>query len=176
LKNLLAISLVIILLVPFWGTMGYLQFQKKLHRKEIKRQLQAGVPRENLVEFRISREDSFKLFKWKHEGEFEYQGRMFDIVEKEVSSDSLIYHCIPDHRESWLNREANRLLARSSGSDPSKQSQTEKLHQFLKTLIAQQTDLSLHCYEHFSAMTSPILSDHYTSFFSAPPGPPPKFI
>ncbi len=161
-------------MVPFWGTMGYLQFQRKLHRKEIKRQLQAGIPRENLVELRFSREDSARLIKWKHEREFEYLGRMYDIVEKDSRADSLIYHCIPDHRESWLNHEADRILARSSGSDPVKRSSSEKLHHFLKTLMTPERGISLFCPMDFSAMPGPFYSEHYSSLSAPPPGPPPK--
>ena len=41
---------------------------------------------------------------WKHEREFEYEGRRYDVVETARAGDTLRYWCRLAHRETLLNR------------------------------------------------------------------------
>ena len=93
------------------------------------------IDRSELVFLRFSFAEVKEKLKWKHAGEFEYQGEMYDIVEKKEQGDSLLLWCWWDKAETKLNRKLHELAARALGTDiPTREKQTSLQH-FLQSLI-----------------------------------------
>ncbi len=94
LKNFFAILLIFCLFLPIFGTIGYLHLEKKKHRKEIRKQIFSGIKENELVVLSFSKEEILTRLNWKHDGEFEFAGHMYDIVKKDDHGGSITYHCI----------------------------------------------------------------------------------
>ncbi len=176
LKKVFAISLIFCLFLPVAGTIGYLHLEKKKHRKEIKKMIFENLSRENLVTLSFTQEESVTKLNWKHDGEFEYKGSMYDIVEREIIGDSIIYHCILDHKESRINREIGKAAARAMGQDPAAKHQSERLANFLKTLINHNLIYDSAPCLPFSTLHHASCLTQYHPLFLSPPTPPPKTV
>ena len=53
----------------------------------------AGIDKSELVLFKFSKEETTTKLNWKHAKEFEFNQQMYDVVEKQVSKDSIHYWC-----------------------------------------------------------------------------------
>lgn len=113
---------------------SWLQYEKMLVRKAVKRQLLAGMDRTDLVLLKFSQEGAKTLVRWEHSHEFEYQGQMYDIVHSETIGDSIFYHCYWDRGESKLNQQIKMLVAQGLEKDPANQENQLKLIHFYKSL------------------------------------------
>lgn len=172
-NKLTGILLLICLLAPVIGIYGWLQHKRYVVKKEVKRQIIAGMDREELVLLKFTGEEIETLLKWEDDEEFEYQGQMYDVVEV-IEKDGMIhYWCWKDDEETLLNRDLNRLLAGALGSHPQNNEHQKQIQNFFKTL---------YCLDHFS-WSPPIeftakgntiyLLQHVTAGYP-PPVPPPK--
>lgn len=104
LKKLTGIFLLAIMLVPFTGTYFWLQYQKKIIRKEVKTKIINKIDRKELVMFIFTKEETETKLRWEHSKEFEYLGQMYDIVESNTNGDTITYWCWHDHKETKLNK------------------------------------------------------------------------
>lgn len=160
--------------MPFPGTYAWLYFQKYQTKKEIKRQLIAGLDKSELVLLKCSIRDAETKLRWEHSREFEYQGQMYDVVEKSFKKDSVYYWCWRDYAESELNRKLDRLVAGVWKKNPQHQEKERQLVRFLKTLyFSEIPDWSiLACPKREAGF--PFRSVSYRSYIGTPLAPPPK--
>ena len=173
-KKTLTILLIAIFTVPFWGAYVYLQSQLILNRKEVKKQILAGLDRDETVLLKFSLMDSQTLLDWKDAGEFCYNGQMYDVIGSELTGDSIAYRCYPDHREPRLKKEIGRAMAKAGGHDPIRKSQNERFTDFLKIVYLQGSDIwKTADLKAFNLQLS-ILIFQYSSPAFSPPSPPPK--
>lgn len=166
--------LLVFLTAPFLGTYFLLQFNKNKIRKEIAGMILSGADKKDLVLLKFTREETEARLNWKHTGEFEYNGQMYDISEKHKDGDTTFYYCYKDDKETRLNKEKYLLLARAMGQDPCQKSQTEKIVNFFKT----DYQLDIFNWKPYSPQTSifhfSFLIFNYSSLSLSPPAPPPK--
>ncbi len=132
--KLVGISLFICLVAPLVATFTYMHHQKASVRKELKHRIIAGIDRDELVLLKFSIEESRTKLRWEHEKEFEFAGQMYDIVEKEISGDTIHYWCWWDHEETKLNRQLDDLVAKVLGNNPQRKDRQDKTVDFLKKL------------------------------------------
>lgn len=105
LKKILAILFLSIFL---YNTIGYLVVFKKIQygiKKEIKTRIKNKLDEKDLVLIKYpSHPDKAqrKLFHWKEENEFLYDGNMYDVVRKYSIHDTTYYYCINDTKEKDL--------------------------------------------------------------------------
>lgn len=109
--------------------------EKRLVRKEVKERLIAGIPRDELVLLTFSSFEIEKLLKWEHSREFEYEGRMYDIVETVRKGDTTSYWCWPDDAETELNQRLEEMMALQWGAYPEKNKQQKKWVDFFQDLF-----------------------------------------
>lgn len=119
------------LVIFSYASLGYyLTFviQQYHTRKDIKRMIKQGVPKEQLVKlaFDIST-DEYKELEWKKKDEFRYNGQMYDVVYKYTDENGIIhYECISDTQEEKLFANLESLVENSmmdtTGQDSSKSS------------------------------------------------------
>ena len=176
LKKAVALFLFICLIVPFTGTFCWLHFQKSLVKKKLKTEIIAHLDQQELVFLKFSKAEKDTRLKWEHAKEFEYQGQMYDIVKSELTGDSVSYWCWPDHEETRLNRNLNKLVAMALGVDPQNKENQQHLMNFIKTLYHADRF-------QWSALPFPELNLFpctctfvYASLCKSPPVPPPEFV
>lgn len=139
-KSFLSIVLVALLFLPLWGTFGYLTVQKKQVQKSVKRQIMKGIDREELIFMAFSQEELQTKLNWKHAKEFELNGEMYDIVERNETLDSAFYWVWWDNDETELNRRVNRIAAAVFGSSPQQHEQSQVVQHFYQSLFVESMD------------------------------------
>jgi hypothetical protein len=114
---------------------GWLELRKYSVRKQVKRELIAGIDKDELVLLKFSKIEVEEKLHWKHRKEFEFEGWMYDIVSIETTNDSVCYHVWWDNEETQLSRQLNRLTAIAFGNDRKRQEKQMHFNQFTRTLF-----------------------------------------
>lgn len=110
--------------------MGYyivfslIQFQVK---DEVKYLLKQSVPQEDLVLISIEQSQNSLLTWTKPNKEFKYQGQMYDVVEKELIGNSILYSCIHDFKESKLFENLDIHIQNYISHHPEQKNKTKNL-------------------------------------------------
>jgi hypothetical protein len=154
---------------------GLLHLQLGSVRQEVECIMQKGIEENDLVLLKFTTEQSEKLLKWEHPGEFAFQGMMYDVYETKTSGDTISYLCWPDQKETELNKQ---LAALSGSVIPQNMPFAKEL---VRVVIYAQTPFLVgQFFQPFHANRSsapvfPVNADHYQSVQLTPPDPPPKF-
>ena len=82
-------------------------------KKSVKKTITEHIDKNLLVRLSFNKDEITKL-KWEHSKEFEHKSEMYDIVHKEIKSDSIIYWCWLDNEETQLEKSLNILIANTS--------------------------------------------------------------
>ena len=175
-RRILAISILLIsLLLPGWLVYAFFLYQKQQVKETVKEQLLGGIHSSALVELRFSRSEASALLDWEDEREFEYRGRMYDVLATTIQGDSISYQCWPDDAESELNRRLDRLVGQGLGHDPAQQRITTRLHSFFSSLYCVQIPILI-----FPDGKSCGTVYHYflpgSTRLHPPPGQPPEAV
>ena len=113
--KIVRVFLFLTLLVPYAGGICWFHLEKKQIRRELKQQMLSGINKDDLVFLKFATDELSRKVRWKHSREFEFEGEMFDVVEKLMVGDTTFFWCKWDHRETRLNQELDQLLARTLG-------------------------------------------------------------
>ena len=172
-RKILAILMIGILLAPVLGTLAVFHLYRYQIRKEVTEIIIRGMKEEWVDLAFLSSEINTKL-KWKHSREFEFEGQMYDIVEQRIEGDTVIYTCYKDDKETRLNQQLDKSVARALGQDPVQKNRNERIANFFKNLY--QPASVIWCPELFSNSTFnfELCPMNYLSFYISPPSPPPK--
>jgi hypothetical protein len=144
-------------------------------RKEIKRQIIAGIDKNELVCLKFSKSEIHTKLRWEHAKEFEFSGEMYDIVESATIGDSVKYWCWLDYKETLLNKELKILVAENFGKSPQNKERQNRIDTFSKSLCAFQLSA-------YKAMPQKGVRFNlfyftgYSSIHITPPVPPPKMF
>lgn len=94
------------------------KIQQEAVRTEIKQQIKAGVPEDQLVKLKIAKtweEEPNNRFKREHSKEFRFDGEWYDVMRSKDLGDTTLYVCIHDVKEGKLfNRLAEMTHAEMS--------------------------------------------------------------
>ncbi|MFM9945448.1 MAG: hypothetical protein ACKVQB_09480 [Bacteroidia bacterium] len=175
-KILISIILLICLIAPITGTYIWLKYEKKQTKHEVKRQMIAGMDKNELVLLKFTRVQKETTLRWKHCKEFEFKGQMYDIVERELKGDSIFYRCWWDNTETKLNKKLDRLVSEVLGGNQQNKDNNKRLIQFFKSLYHSKepnetVSFKITCRTNFISN-----SENYFSYNSAPLTPPPQFF
>lgn len=97
------------LILPAITTFSILQQRKHLLKKEVKSKL-ASINADKLEKFSFTYKQSNEDLDWKHSKEFEYKGKMYDVVSIQKGRDSIRYTCWLDKEETELNIKLKTIL------------------------------------------------------------------
>ena len=121
--------------LPFFVTKEYLQYHRKVIRREVKIAINAGLKDEQLLLMSFCKNKISSQIVWEKADEFEYQNEMYDVVRQCEKSDSIFYWCWKDDDESAIKKRLNLLSSaewiKSHQNDPQK----ERQFQYNKNLI-----------------------------------------
>lgn len=162
-----------ILLAPVMGTLAVFHLYRYQIRKEVTEIIIRGM-KEEWVDLAFSSSEINTKLKWKHSLEFEFEGHMYDIVEQRIEGDTVIYTCYKDDKETRLNQELDKTVARALGQDPVQKNRNERIANFFKNLYQPayfNFDLNPECRQH---ATSTIDNRQLAIIWISPPSPPPK--
>ena len=101
---------VLLLLYSFCGELLLWQWQSAQVRQAIKHQLKTQIPIKNLHRF-VFTQSEFDVLQWnKKDKEFKLNNRLFDIVKKTKSNNTIILLCINDTEEESLFARLDELV------------------------------------------------------------------
>lgn len=164
-------SLAFVLMGSFIG----LQLQRKAVRKSVKWKMLEGIPADQLVCLKFSKQNVGDLLKWKHSKEFSYKEEMYDIVYKKETADSVFYYCWWDHEETTLNKKLSALIYVALNQNTSGKSTNDKLQVLLQVLFFQTTHK--HQFNNWSQLNKIYFHSDFLSICNtevSPPNPPPE--
>lgn len=121
--------------LPIAGTWTMLHLQRRAVRHAVKKQLIAGVEKTELtlLTFRMP-QDAHRL-EWEEEGEFAFEGQMYDVVEQHTVGDSVFYRCWADNEETVLYRRFEELFAQVWPDAPQPNKTKEQILEFWKKMF-----------------------------------------
>lgn len=163
-----------VLVDPVIVTFTWLHCQKTVIKKEVERQIIAGMDKDELVLLIFSKEEAQTRLRWEHSREFEYNDKMYDIVKTKTVGETVYYWCWYDHKETMLNRQLEKLSDRTLRKNPKIRSEIGLLASYLRTL---------YCIFSFNGdLTTPEFSNKHvilfyrlcSQFLIQPPTPPPQ--
>lgn len=132
LKNATVILLLVIFSFNLGGSYAILQIQKHQIRREIKREIRAGISENDLIKIEVTSENKEKLI-WKDSKEFSFKGKMYDVVRSEkIDENTKVYHCILDSQETKLIAQYNKELQKKHKNK--KNSNSLKVFKFLEEI------------------------------------------
>lgn len=134
-KQILSIALLLTLMLPIAGTLGWMGLQKWQVKKEVKQRMLAGIDRQELVQIRLPLAEANTLLEWEDDAEFRFQGEMYDVVDAYREGDHMVYWCWPDREETLLYRQLEDLTARALRNDPLRDKSRGQVISFMKTLF-----------------------------------------
>ena len=135
LKVITVILLAISINFPYFVTKHVLEFQKKAIRREVKAKINAGLKDEQLVRFAFNKSEISSKIVWHKTHEFEYQNKMYDIVRKNETTDSIVYFCWQDNDESEIKKKLNTISVLEWNKNKDKDQQKDRQNEYYKNLI-----------------------------------------
>lgn len=175
-KKILSILFLFSLIAPFGGTYLGFQLEKSRVKKVVKEQILAGITREELVKLVFAKNDTAEKLRWEHQGEFESEGKMYDIIERKYSQDSITYWCWCDNDETQLKKQYKSLVAQALGSNPLKTNSKKQLFDYLKSLYyPESANQSFTIFFPLTGKSAILKNQYVNAYCTNPPGPPPKF-
>ena len=176
LKRIVTIIILLCLIAPLCGSYLYIYLKKISIKKEVAEIIKSQPDEKDVIVLTFSEEEKNTVLEWKHDREFEFRGRMYDIIDHRKEGELYIYTCYKDHKETSLNREKEKLIAKSLGQDPQQKKQDKQIKNLFSTLF---------CKDYFawSSNINPpsnfeflIFNFKFSSIIIAPLAPPPKFL
>jgi len=108
-SKLSSISLLLlsVLLLPVFIAFVWLPVEKQQIKAMVSSLMKRDFPENELLWLKFSKAEANVQLKWEHTTEFMFRKRMYDVVEKIETKDSILIKCWFDSRET----EINELLA-----------------------------------------------------------------
>lgn len=141
-KKHISILLIIILLLPAAVTIVTYQYQKKKIKKQVKSSIIEGLPIQDLIAFEFTA-NQLKNLKWKHSKEFEYNGKMYDIVIKQEEENITKLWCWPDEEETQLNLALKNQVINLLAGQTQQSNQTQIFSNFIKSFFLNEFDFKV---------------------------------
>lgn len=174
-KKAISIILLLSLVLPFVGTVSWLNYQKKKVKRHIKHEIIAGIDKSELVLFTFTKAQIENELNWKHSKEFEYNNSMYDIVEADTSNNTYTYWCWWDYKETKLNKQLSKLLAQFLGNDTQNKETKTRFAQFYQSLFQLKNTPWKANLIATKLNNNIAYSFNYTSLQFPPPTPPPNY-
>lgn len=125
--------------------------------------------------FKFTREAVASQLRWEHAEEFEYQGQLYDVVERQQVGDTTVFKCWWDRKETQVKAQLEDLIAKTLKQHPPNQESQKRLQQFLTFLFFEAPTFQWY------AQPCPVGTEapgwcqrRYVPFNTSPPTPPPK--
>ena len=172
-KKYIGFFLGLLMLWQLIGLFSYFEISQLKIRKEIKQAIKHSVPKDQLKVLYFSREEQ-KHIVWIKSHEFKYNGRLYDVIKRTITSEGITFRCIDDVQETKLFEKLNQATSYNLGhrSDNNPLNQWMKFSQTLFLLENTATTVL----NSFLRKESPIFYYHnlHTEWCMLPHSPPPE--
>lgn len=172
-KKSIPILFFICLIVPALVGVISLRIERAKIRREVKHLLMNQTPKDELCFLKFATNEIDQQVNWKHESEFEFNHKMYDIVSSEINGDSTYYWCWLDKEETALNKHFNELAFKAFNHSPFKNTTENNLNKVYNHLFIEL--ITQHELTEYSENTTETIhrTTHYSRFSNPPPYPPP---
>lgn len=178
-KKSLAFLLLIILLLPIFGSYISFNLRKLAIKKELKRKIKKGIPDSELISMvltpEITRSESFG---WHNSHEFRLNGIMYDIIKTSKKGEQIVYKVVCDDEESTLFAQLESDLKDAFSNDPVQKSNSFRFFSFLKQMYFIDYELISFLNINFIEIKeySKPIEKTYSNEFLKLTSPPPEFL
>lgn len=175
-RNILAGFVLLSFSIPVISTYSLFKFRQFSIHETIRKAIEEVKSDTELVLLRIplTTEQDAAVFERRHEMEFKFEGKMYDVVRLEKHQGSTWYWCILDEEETALEDGLHALNLERSDSSPDQTKNQEALHVFLNTLFLTVVNLDLTPSFHSTNFCSFYWKNIYFAPNRTPPSPPPQ--
>ena len=111
LKKILVISSLFIFLFQGIGMYFILNVRQNRIRKEMESSIINGIPEEKILIFTFNDEELEGL-RWQRKSEFQYEGKMYDVLKTVHKDNKILLYCVLDKMESKIFSELIELIYR----------------------------------------------------------------
>ena len=111
---------------------------------------------------------------WEHSSEFEFQDKMYDVLEERHSNGYVTYICWPDEEESNLNRLLEQLATQANQQDQNQNDGNRNLTNFFDNLFYTSNEASICSFELLLTEVSQAKPQLYKNIHPDTLTPPPR--
>ena len=173
-KKITALIVLVALVVNLMGYFVIFQCTQLLFRHEMADQIRAGTYSGKLENITVSKKSSEGILEFSDDGEFYFQGILYDVVASHSTGDSILYSCIQDKNEQSLVNKFTLFLHQHSGlTDTKKAKPILALIEHLLTQALVQNFFSQNTFSE-KEFLFPILTYRISPVFIPDFYPPPK--
>gem|GEM_PF-2920453 len=108
-RAIVSIFLLTLFTVPFFWAPTWLSMERRQIQKHVRNQILPSVEESELITFTVLQEDTATRFKWEHAKEFEFEGKMYDIVKRKQDGNTITYLVWQDDKETSINTQIKQL-------------------------------------------------------------------
>ena len=104
-RKTFTLFLLLIILVQVIGYYFAFRLRQVEVRREVYSYLKSHTSDKNLTHFQlrlINGQFTDERFSWENENEFEFAGKMYDVIERTVTGNNVVLHCLEDKKETEL--------------------------------------------------------------------------
>jgi len=107
-------------------------------QRKVKQNLNSFCDHKEIKIIKFSQFDVGRMINWKDENEFEFQGRMYDVISSRSEGDTIIYNCYDDKQESVKREELKSMFLDFFSNHQSRKSVLHKFDVVNKILFPPQ--------------------------------------
>ena len=108
-RTVISIALLLLFVTPYFLGPSWLRMEKRQIQKHVRNTILPTIDDSELISLTFSSEDTLTELRWKHAKEFEFQGRMYDIVKRNRQENSITYLVWQDDEETEINTKIKQL-------------------------------------------------------------------
>ncbi|MCX7974371.1 MAG: hypothetical protein N3B16_07700 [Candidatus Aminicenantes bacterium] len=165
-----------LLVDPKFGQFIWLQHRKEMVKKEIAEEISQGIEKEKLVLFLFSLEEAQTKLRWRSDKEFEFNQKLYDVVDFTKEGDKIFFWCWEDREETDLEKEIREIAFEALKKKSQGLINQEELSpDFKVSLFFSYFGLNLKGPEGLSFLNISLIKT-YSSFLAEPPTPPPRWL
>ncbi len=119
-KKFFAILLLASFSVQVTGYHIFFHMKQAAIKKTANSRIQRAVEEGRTDHFVFTLQEAATLLQWEEDGEFRYQGEMYDLVDKKIENGKIYIRCISDKKETGLVKNYRKMTNDDFGGSSKK--------------------------------------------------------
>ncbi len=175
-QSVISSFVILLIMLQTTGRLIVFKLQQYQIRAQVKQQIKAGVPEDELVLLKIPavlEQGHNRVFQRIHAREFRYHGQMYDIVRQQSKGDTTWYYCVSDEQETLLFARLDELVHQNmTGTQP--HSKIEMLLRLLGALYLDDENNQLEISRAAAVQLAALFQFRLKTWKAVPAIPPPE--
>lgn len=172
----IVVLLAISIHLPYFMVKMLLESKRVSIRKEVKSLINTGLKDEELVKLKFSKSQAQQDVIWEKTDEFEYRGKMYDVVKTIKTPDSLIFYCWLDEADSSIKQKLNQWADFNWQQQKNNHDNKDRLSDYNKNLICESIEPKflvfidkIFCLKNNISNVEPKYKSPYLNYLNPPP-------